>query len=280
MLYLCKCKKKSKKYCTTKSCKNCCKDENCKIHNQIFCIACSQKNYSIKCNQFMCSNCCTNKNCSNMEHRNNSNKCICKKNKFSTNCIVKKCYDCCDNINCRSHKEKFNKCIDCNINNYKCNFKKCENCCDDATCAKHFPLCKCNKNFIGLKCKYRKCSECCKNLKCHLHYLQDIDLDTKILNNYKIELYKYKLLPTEIVNKIIDEFLDSRFTCSICTYKINFQNDFFSGKIVQCDICNIWICSDWVNNNCCKILNDVFRSYYYCSKCYDSCDKLEITFLF
>jgi len=55
-----------------------------------------------------------------MEHKNNSNKCICKKNKFSTNCIVKKCYDCCDNINCRSHKEKFNKCIICNKNNFKC----------------------------------------------------------------------------------------------------------------------------------------------------------------
>lgn len=267
MLIICKCGSNAKILCIKKSCKTCCSDSKCKIHNLIYCLDCNINKFGTHCSDFKCTGCCNNKYCQNREHRNKFTKCICNKNKFAPNCIIKKCLDCCDNELCIVHKQKFNRCIKCNISERKCDYKYCKDCCDNTKCKKHFILCKCSINFISKNCRYYKCKNCCTNRECHIHYVQDLDLTTEILNNYKIELYKSKKLPVEIVNIIVDDYLDARMKCSICNCKINFDNDISNGAIVKCDGCDDWICDSWYNN-CSKSKSDGYNIYNYCIECY------------
>jgi hypothetical protein len=271
MTIICKCGNNAKNLCIKNSCKNCCSDSECKIHNLINCASCNIKKFGLHCNNFKCIDCCNNKCCQNSEHRNKFTKCLCGKNKFTTNCIIKKCLDCCDNELCIAHKQKFNRCIKCNISEFNCEYKYCKNCCNNNKCNKHFILCNCSINFTSKNCRYYKCKNCCINRKCHIHYVQDLDLTTELLNNYKINLYKSNKLPTEIINKIIDEYVDARIKCSICSYKINFNNDISNGVIVNCVDCNNWVCDGY--NDCSKSTYNDHHIYNYCIECYSYSDN-------
>lgn len=264
-----------KKRCVNKCCKKCCSNPKCQIHNQTLCPKCEQNNMSPSCSKFYCESCCDIKNCSNSVHREKFLKCECGKKRFDSKCVDLKCFDCCSNKTCSKHKDKFNKCIGCKIHLFNCELEYCDDCCDNKSCSKHFIKCSCNSsNYINLKCEYKKCKECCVNIKCLTHFIQDYDLSCQILNNYKVELYKMKNIPAEIINIIIDDYVDARYKCTICGYKINFDVDFSNGCIVNCDGCDEWVC-DHLYGNCSKSVYDGCKIYNYCIECYDELDELD-----
>lgn len=272
MDYKCKCNNIGSKYCINKYCKNCCKNNKCKIHtNNIICNICNIKNFSKKCSDYRCIDCCNKKNCKDRIHKDKYKKCsICKIKNFDTKCFDTKCFDCCSNILCIKHEDKFNKCIKCKIKKYNCEDKYCLDCCDNNDCKIHYILCKCNEKIINHYCNEKMCKTCCKDLNCFEHYIQDYTLSNKILNNYKIELYKLNKFPFEIINIIIDDYVDAREKCCICFYKFIFDYDIDNGNVISCEVCNKWTCSTWCGNDCSKSIN--YNNYsieYYCIECYN-----------
>ena len=181
------------------------------------------------CADHKCKECCNNKNCLNITHRNKWKMCQCKLKFFDTKCIELKCLDCCANELCKKHIEKYNKCI-------------------------------CNGNLSNNLCLYKKCKNCCTNLKCNLHFIQDSELSDLILNDYKIELYKLKLLPVELI-KIINEFIDTIPKCIIYKYTYTYGTHLKNGCLIQCKSCN-----NKVSKAFCD-MNIVCYPFYLCSKC-------------
>ena len=277
MNYKCNCNNIGSKYCINKYCKRCCKDTNCKAHYNIICDICNIKIFSRKCSDNKCVDCCDKKNCNDKIHKDKYKKCtICKIRNFDNKCIDNKCYDCCNNNLCIKHEDKFNKCIKCNVKKYNCQFNYCLDCCNKNECKIHYILCKCNNNFINHYCTKKLCKICCKDLECSEHYIQDYALSNKILNNYKIELSKLNKFPYEIINIIIDDYVDNREKCCICDYKFTFDDDIDHGNVISCEVCNQWTCSTWCGSYCSKSIN--YNNHcieYYCINCYNELSSVE-----
>jgi hypothetical protein len=61
----------------------------------------------------------------------------------------------------------------------------------------------------------------------------------------KIILGSKHILPSELINVIVDEYLDNRLKCLICKYKFtDLENDLSDGFAKVCFICNEWVCEN------------------------------------
>ena len=91
------------------------------------------------------------------------------------------------------------------------------------------------------------------------YYLESGEMTLKFLLKYKIILYRLKVLPTDLINYIIDEYIDVRFPCEICLYILDCDWYYRS-----CDDCNKLMCE-----NCMCSVSDDYLPYHICSLCYD-----------
>jgi len=269
-MLLCKCGNNGSKYCINKHCKKCCNNTDCEIHFKNLCIVCNKKK-NIKCDYGKCYDCCENINCTCISHKKKFRICIeCNDEIYGSNCIEIKCVQCCKNKYCKEHNQNWNKCIKCENKRYKCIYKYCYECCDNMNCTKHNVLCNCGINNRDKFCKNCLCKECCTNLKCSIHYLQDENLSIKILNNYKIELLKMNILPIDIINIIVNEFVDARYKCCICYIKITYEKEECFGNPSKCTNCDLWCCH-W-SKGCSKYELIYGIPEHYCNDCHGSID--------
>lgn len=100
--------------------------------------------------------------------------------------------------------------------------------------------------------------------------IDDMDLDEKILNDYKISLYQIQKLPVSIINKIIDEYIDTRTQCKDCNFVFSSLNDdILDGCAIECSYCNQWIC-----HYCIRVVFIDYTFEKFCQTCI-SYDKIE-----
>jgi hypothetical protein len=104
-----------------------------------------------------------------------------------------------------------------------------------------------------------------KREKCEIYRFRksSITVSRNILNNYKSELLKWTPLSEDIVNKIIESYLDTRTNCALCLMKHDNYN--FTS---HCDYCGVKFCS------LCSHKDTTFVKYISCNidNCY-SCSS-------
>lgn len=138
---------------------------------------------------------------------------------------------------------------------------------------------KCSCNQMGSPyCVDKNCSRCCNNKDCVKHKnsqqktiviaedkSSNIEITQNVLNDYKFLFYSFnKNLPIEIINKIVDEYLDDRNFCITCKWK--FDDDAYD--MMFCDCCNECIC-----DVCCNQNYDGYKIEYYCDDCYEELES-------
>ena len=80
--------------------------------------------------------------------------------------------------------------------------------------------------------------------------VREHDLNSKILNDYKFSLFCKDTpnpLPLAIINKIVDEFVDTREKCCFCPYIFNSLNDAFEAGGCCCANCDKYVCEAHVH---------------------------------
>lgn len=178
---------------------------------------------------------------------------------YSKYCIDKKCKTCCKNIKCRIHRKHY--CKDCQSlsDNSNKRVKKCKKCQN-----KKLSCLVCNVQRCDSKCSFSHCKNCCQNIKCAYHFIQDQDVSTELLNDYKVKLCLIENLPVCIIDKIIDDYLDVMEKCKECHYKFSSLSHCISDGVVHsCENCKELVCE-----NC------VFEDYThkriqrYCTDCF------------
>ena len=174
-------------------------------------------------------------------------KCKCN-NLGSPTCLNKYCKNCCNGINCNTHnyKTKECKCKKSFFNKF-CIDKKCNNCCNNNKCDEHFLLCKCKKKKVKKdKCNTNSCSgKCCTYSHCSYHFDTCHEMTNKDFMNCKVILGSKNILPSELINIIIDEYLDNRLKCFVCNYKfLDLEDEISYGSARVCFICNNWVCEN------------------------------------
>jgi len=61
----------------------------------------------------------------------------------------------------------------------------------------------------------------------------------------KVALGSKRVLPSELINMIVNEYLDNRLKCSVCKYKfLDIEDDISYGFARVCFICNQWVCEN------------------------------------
>lgn len=261
----CNCKYETK--CSHNFCKTCCYNNktyiDCLMHKKYAC-KCGNFDNIITCDNKCCKECCftINKHCN--LHKT---KCICGKT-FSPSCINKLCKKCCSGIDCSIHKYKLDLCK-CMYVNFEdnCIDKLCINCCNNNNCSLHYIYCKCNiKVKKNTCCETKSCSPyCCIDPYCNSHFdIGDITNDDII--NYKLLLNSCKIeLPDEIIDIIVDGFIDNRVKCIICNTKYNIGDKDYD--FLQCHNCNNYMCDN--QSDCMEITFNKHTNYYFCMNCYD-----------
>jgi DNA-directed RNA polymerase subunit RPC12/RpoP len=64
-------------------------------------------------------------------------------------------------------------------------------------------------------------------------------------------LFNIKEIPVELINKIVDEYVDNRYRCSKCNYKfLNLEQDLDNKRTYCCYYCSKYFCHPIINNNC------------------------------
>lgn len=195
---------------------------------------------------------------------------VCKcKNTGSPHCINHLCGRCCDGRNCKMHAYN-QRCSGCNRKSIvsSCIDEKCYQCCDNIQCDKHFTNCNCGKR-ANLQCEtFSCCGNCCTSSHCEYHFTCGHELTNRDFNNYKMMLYTKKMLPLELINSIVDDYLDNRIRCCECDYKLTDVGNGCEDALI-CDGCDKWVCDDWVSD--CSV--KVSITYYierYCRSCYEN----------
>jgi len=173
----------------------------------------------------------------------------CKCNNLgSPTCIHKYCRNCCDGINCWSHSYKTRECKCKNrFFNTFCVDRKCDMCCKNVKCDEHYKLCKCKKKVIKKDlCNTNSCSgKCCTDSHCTYHFSTGHEMVDKDFMYCKVALGSKRVLPTELINVIVDEYLDNRLKCAVCKYKfLDIEADIDYGFARVCFICNEWVCEN------------------------------------
>jgi len=196
---------------------------------------------------------------------------VCKcKNTGSPHCINHLCGRCCDGRNCEMHSYN-QRCSGCNCKSIvsKCIDEKCYQCCENKQCDKHYTNCKCGKR-ANLQCKtFSCCGKCCTSSHCEFHFKCDHGLTNRDFNDYKMMLYTNKMLPVELINSIVDDYLDNRIRCCECDYKfLDIENDCVNGSAIVCDGCDQWVCDHWVSD--CSVSIACNKIERYCLSCYEN----------
>jgi len=258
----CRCSAQSSKYCIEKSCKNCCRSISCKRHAPQQCEDCgveyradafkssrkigmlSKKCVKCKEKEFLCK--------------------ICKRRRFDRNCSFRSCRDCCEEEKCKSHLNSNNCCVKCKKMRKICKDNMCVSCfCNNHDCEVHYTICgNCPGKIKKHKCSL--CKECCHDFKCGTHFIQDDDVTIRLLNDYKLTLHLSKFLPVEIINKIVDDYLDVISECKFCDTKFSSLNACFeSGLAFRCRACAVLICDDCFDEslNICKNCMENMEEY-------------------
>ena len=190
----------------------------------------------------------------------------CKCNNLgSPSCINNYCKECCNGINCNTHYYKLIECI-CKKKNYNkcCIDKKCNNCCNNKECDEHFVLCKCKKEIIKKNtCNTNSCNgKCCNDSHCIYHFHTGHEMTNNDFVYAKIILGSKHIIPTELINKIIDEYLDNRLTCNVCNYKFeDIESDISYGFAKVCFICNNWVCENCSSTSLIYGINETFCDF-------------------
>jgi len=128
-----------------------------------------------------------------------------------------------------------------------CIDKKCYSCCNNNKCEEHFLLCKCKKRKIKKDlCRTNSCcGKCCTDSHCDHHFDTGHEMTNKDLMYCKVILGSKGILPAELINIIVDEYIDNRLKCYICDYKfLDLENEISYGSARVCYICNNWICEN------------------------------------
>lgn len=154
--------------------------------------------------------------------------------------------------------------------------------------------CKCG-NLASNICLSQSCIKCCNVSKCTRHYTKNTQIkrqknkqnktnkhkvnvcDIKNSDSEKIfdedELYtqkrldklkkiliEIKKLNIDVINYVVDNFIDDRYTCKICNKKRN------EDELYPCYYCKQMVCDDTCN----EVTNGDYRGLkYYCLKCKD-----------
>ena len=102
------------------------------------------------------------------------------------------------------------------------------------------------------------------NYDCGFHYLTKYNLTIKIINNYKIILLSLKILPVDIINSIINVYIDNRIICQLCDFKFNNLKYCIKNKdAVKCNICEKYTCYNCtINDLCFNCCDDDDYNYY------------------
>lgn len=206
----------------------------------------------------------------------------CKCNKLGSKyCINGYCCNCCDGINCNTHDYKVKQCI-CK-NKYfdkKCISQKCIDCCKNKNCNIHYIYCKCKINKVNKNtlCYTYSCSgKCCTDSHCSMHFDTCHELTTKEFNNFKMILASKRILPRELINIIVDEYLDNRIKCKECGYKfLDIESDISNGVATVCEHCNKWVCDSYYGN--CSTVNCAYYVHSVCMTCYNMISDEELSY--
>lgn len=174
------------------------------------------------------------------------------------------CNDCCINKYCVTHT--ICSCKD-NFVDVHCVDFKCLSCCQNTECSVHYRPCHCVRRKQTMTKKYTPtyctdCKYCCSDFDCHRHFvIQDYSRNTIIECKKEISEICRKL-PTEIIDYIIDDFVDTRITCNICQLRSLHYN------MCICNNCGVKIC----RRSCTHILPSFPFTHLqiYCSNCFVS----------
>ena len=204
----------------------------------------------------------------------NNYKCKCN-NLGSPSCINKYCKNCCNGINCSIHSYKLRGC-ECKKEffNNLCIDKKCKRCCNNIKCDVHFILCKCKNGIIKKDtCNTDSCSgKCCNDSDCTYHFDTGHEMVDKDFTYCKIVLGSKHVLPTNLINIIVDEYLDNRLKCIVCEYKFaDIESDIDYGFARLCFICNKWVCENCSSTKIIYATNESFCSF--CEYCYSEMES-------
>lgn len=114
--------------------------------------------------------------------------------------------------------------------------------------------CNCGKALTRICCN-KKCIVCCNNKNCEIHnIIKRIKVYTqKELNEIKFIFHK-TVIPNEIVDYIVDEYINKFKHCKLCNNKHE--------NLVRCDCCEEQFCNKCVIDNKTKFRNNIF-----CRKC-------------
>ena len=117
------------------------------------------------------------------------------------------------------------------------------------------------------KCSH--CKECCRNSKCIHHFIQDRDVSTGLLNSYKVALI-LKGLPVEIIDRMVNDFLDVREKCKYCRRIFSSLSESeHTGIALQCNSCRKYLCGN------CGVIDRYMSTYDVCSDCCNSAGDFE-----
>jgi len=192
----------------------------------------------------------------------NIDRCKCKKRTYDKSCINKLCEDCCENTICSEH---YGKCAFCD--NYRTlkgsdqvgRFGNTKSCSTDACSGK-----------------------CCPDRYCEYHFDVFENITQKDINDFKKILRSGKpSLPADIINIIVDEYVDNRRECYVCNKKISdFENAYEEYEILACDRCHNWCCGE--NYNCIKFKENNNNGWWnrdikICKKCYTKDDDTVVS---
>ena len=216
-----------------------------KIKYSSKCI-CNKGKVHKKCDNGVCCVCCTS-NYDKCKIHISQNRCKCKKGSYNKNCINKLCKNCCDNTNCTLHYDK-------------CSF-----------CEKY-------KKRSANSCSTKACSgKCCLDRYCEYHFDVFDNITQKDINDFKKILSDAKpSLPTNIINIIIDGYVDNRHECYVCNKKLSdIENAFEEYEVDRCERCRNWCCGE--NYNCMIFKKNKNIGWWYsntkiCKKCYTKDD--------
>jgi hypothetical protein len=79
---------------------------------------------------------------------------------------------------------------------------------------------------------------------------------------YKIILGSKHILPTQLINTIIDEYLDNRLKCMVCDCKfLDIEIDIDYGFARVCFICNKWVCENCSSTRIIYATNETFCGF-------------------
>jgi hypothetical protein len=112
-------------------------------------------------------------------------------------------------------------------------------------------------------CTTKSCSKkCCTDSHCSVHFDTFEEMTTDDANDIKMILYNQKpQLSVDLINLIVDGYVDNRLKCYNCNFKFLDLDDAFSyGYIAYCHMCNKCFCE-----NC-------FQSKMYGHEIFQICD--------